>query len=268
MVAIIGSVVGSLVIVVVIVGFVLYKRRQHRLRAKGLDEESSQGSGDEDEDYEIKGSPPSSPRLGPLSAGDNYARSPQVVPIGVEQPESQTLTLADEKSGVGFVNLNGGRDQRSPQDHERKDQLDRVLQMHREQLYQLQELLKQHQMTNPRSHSAPHTLMDDGEGKEEGRPVWQSPSPFSRRGEPQGDGNTETPLSGSVPGSETSSLYRSESTTPMTSSAVTVVSGLEIEYLDGKILVDDEDELRDLLKSFAEINARYDQQIQRIQEGL
>lgn len=241
-----------------------YRRRQHRIRQWPGDEEQPTDE-DEEDVYEVKGSPPSSPRLEPLGA--QQSKSSQMVPIGMENLVSQTLTLTGEgeEEQKGDMASDGSSRQRSPQDHERRDKLDRVVQLHREQLQQLQDLLRLRQLDNPRPFSAPHTLTDDGERKEEGRPLWQiSPSSLpNRRGHPQGDGDTATPPPESRPKSRIGS--RSESSLSMTATA----TDSEVEYgYEGKIQIVDGEMSTDLMRSFEVINARYDRQIQRIQGEL
>ncbi|KAG0072420.1 hypothetical protein BGZ90_011927 [Linnemannia elongata] len=259
---IIGSIVGSFMIVVVMLmfGFVLYKRRQHQ---KGDEEKPTSENGEEA--YEVKGTPPSSPRLEPH--GVQQSKNPQLVPIGMEHLMSQTITLTGdgEEDQKWYMTTGDSSGQRNPQDHERRDQLDRVVKLHREQLQQLHDLLRLHQSDNPRPFSAPHTLTDDGEGKEEGRPLWQISlsSLYNRRGHPQGDGDTVTPPPESRSTSRTGT--RSESSLSMTVTAVD--SEVEYDY-EGKIQVLDGEVPTDLMRSFAEINARYDLQIQRIHKEL
>ncbi|KAG0379257.1 hypothetical protein BGX24_001080 [Mortierella sp. AD032] len=163
--AIVGSIVADLVVIVTVAGLIFYKRRNHRLRNGGLSEEEQWShAGDGHEDYEVKGtppsSPPSSPRLGnsQLSSSLHNARSPQMMLLRMGDLESQAVTLAgdEELKGDSTSSRSNSNGHKNPQDHEQKDQLDRMLQLHREQLQQNQELLRSLQLENPRALS-PHT---------------------------------------------------------------------------------------------------------------
>ncbi|KAF9099575.1 hypothetical protein BGX29_007035 [Mortierella sp. GBA35] len=105
------------------------------------------------------------------SSPPGYARGPQGVVIGIDRIEGEKKAAAaaswsSSDSTTVSSDIDEGRE-RNPQDHLKQEQLDRVLRLHRQQMEELQALLRRHMLDNSQL-LAPHTLIDgDDDGGSE-----------------------------------------------------------------------------------------------------
>ncbi|KAK3814502.1 MAG: hypothetical protein J3R72DRAFT_55807 [Linnemannia gamsii] len=97
-----------------------------------------------------------------------YTRGPQSIVLGIDQIENGKN---NQTTGLMWAGESGWETARSPQDHLRQEQLDRVMKLHRKQMKELQALLQRHMLNNTQllgPHAIVHAAVDDGDGESDG----------------------------------------------------------------------------------------------------
>ncbi|KAG9071508.1 hypothetical protein KI688_005720 [Linnemannia hyalina] len=217
---VLGAVAGTILIFLCLALFITYqvkavvRFREAQILAKAEaeannnnnDDKDSSNSSDPTEYLEEKGGPPG--RSGAVQFTDNsqallyrpflsspitpsappappgYTRSPQSIVIGIDQIEKKASAGGGVDGGVpaGWKTEPWQQPKgRSPQDHLKQEQLERVMKLHRQQMEELQALLQRHMLDNTQPLS-PHAVVvvdvEDNVGGYEGssrgkRGIWR-----------------------------------------------------------------------------------------------